>query len=187
MHAQNQTASPGIVAVASRPGHHFSKMLQNEITLIAGRGVEGDGHAGAYVQHRSRVRANPMQPNLRQVHLIPVELFDDVAQAGFTVTSGEMGENVTTRGLDLIHLPRGTRLRLGSDAVVEITGLRNPCSQIDDFQPGLLAQMVGKDEAGNIVRKAGVMSIVIAGGTVRPGDTIRVTLPPEPHVALERV
>lgn len=184
---KNASISASVVAVSSSGEHRFSKTPREVITLIDGIGVEGDAHGGALVKHRSRVRRNPLQPNLRQVHLIPAELFAEVAQAGFTVSPGDMGENVTTQGIDLIHLPRGTRLQLGNDAVVEITGLRNPCSQIDDFQQGLLAQMVSKDEAGNVVRKAGVMSIVIEGGTVRPGDPIRVTLPVEPHVALERV
>lgn len=178
---------PTVCAVSARPGHAFSKTPQESITLVAGIGVEGDGHAGELVQHRSRVRANPHQPNLRQVHLIPTELFAEVAEKGFTVHPGDLGENVTTTGIDLIGLPRGTRLRLGDEAEVEITGLRNPCSQIEDFQPGLLAQVVGKDATGKIVRRAGVMSVVLAGGTVRPGDVIRVTLPPEPHVALDRV
>ena len=178
---------PRIVAVCARPGHHFSKTPREAITLVAGVGVERDGHAGERVQHRSRVRANPDQPNLRQVHLLHEELFEDVAQAGFTVTPGDMGENVTTRGIDLLALPRGTRLRLGDAAEVEITGLRNPCSQIDDFQPGLLAQVVGKDASGRIFRKAGIMGIVLTGGTVRPGDPIRVTFPPEPHERLDRV
>jgi MOSC domain-containing protein YiiM len=178
---------PTVIAVCSQSGHVFSKTPRETIMLLAGIGVEGDAHAGKTVRHRSRVGANPNQPNLRQVHLLPAELFDEVAQAGFTVTPGDLGENVTTRGIDLIALPRGTRLRLGDEAEVEITGLRNPCKQIDDFQPGLLAQVVGKDDAGNIVRKAGVMSVVLTGGTIRPGDPVRVTLPPEPHVPLERV
>ena len=176
-----------VVAVSSRSGHSFSKTPRESITLVAGIGVEGDAHAGETVKHRSRVRANPNQPNLRQVHLIPEELFTELAEAGFTVHAGDLGENVTTSGLDLLALPKGTRLRVGDSAEIEITGLRNPCSQIEDFQPGLLAQVVGKDTDGHIVRKAGVMSIVLTGGTVRPGDPIRVTRPPAPHEALERV
>ena len=176
-----------VVSVSSSGKHAFSKTPREEIRLIAEIGVEGDAHSGVLVKHRSRVKRNPLQPNLRQVHLIAEELFEEVAHAGFTVSAGELGENVTTRGLDLISLPKGTRLRLGDEAVVEITGLRNPCYQIDDFQSDLLAQMVSKDEDGNIIRKAGVMAIVIQGGVVRPGDAIRVTLPAEPHVALERV
>lgn len=176
-----------VIAVCSSREHHFSKTPRDEIRLIADIGVEGDAHSGSLVRHRSRVRRNPLQPNLRQVHLIGSELFDEVRQAGFTVSPGEMGENVTTAGIDLINLPKGTRLRLGRDAVVQITGLRNPCLQIDEFQPGLLAQVAEKDENGTITRKAGIMSIVIATGVVRPGDPIEVTLPPEPHVSLDRV
>lgn len=176
-----------VIAVCSSGEHAFSKTPRERITLIAEIGVAGDAHSGTLVKHRSRVRRNPLQPNLRQVHLLGEELFAEVAHHGFTVKPGDMGENITTSGIDLLHLPKGTRLLLGDEAVVEITGLRNPCSQIDDFQPGLLAQVVGKDEQGDIVRKAGVMSIVITGGEVRPGDPIRVTLPAEPHVALERV
>jgi len=178
---------PTVIAVSSSPDHRFSKTPHEHVTIIAGIGVEGDAHSGTTVKHRSRVRRDPSQPNLRQVHLLHAELFDEVADHGHVVRPGDMGENITTRGIDLLHLPRGTRLQLGADAVVEITGLRNPCSQIEDFQPGLLAHMVGKDADGNIIRKAGVMSIVIQGGIVRPGDDIRVTLPPEPHVALEKV
>jgi len=185
--ARRPPVSPTVIATCRSGEHRFSKTPREAITLIADIGVEGDAHSGALVKHRSRVRRNPLQPNLRQVHLIASELFDEVAEAGFTVRPGDMGENVTTEGIDLIRLPKGTRLWLGDEAAVEITGLRNPCAQIDGFQEGLLAQMVSKDEAGTIIRKAGVMSIVIRGGVVRPGDAIRVTLPPEPHVALERV
>jgi MOSC domain-containing protein YiiM len=173
--------------VSSSDEHRFSKTSREQVTLIAGIGVESDAHSGTTVKHRSRVIRNPDQPNLRQVHLIHAELFDEVADYGHVVRPGDMGENITTRGIDLLHIPKGTRLQLGDDAVVEITGLRNPCYQIDDFQPGLLAHMVSKDDEGNIVRKAGVMSIVISGGIVRPGDVIRVTLPLEPHVPLEGV
>lgn len=179
--------TPTVLAVSAQAGHQFSKTPCEAITLVAGIGVEGDGHAGERVQHRSRVRANPDQPNLRQVHLMAAELFAEVAEAGFTVAPGDLGENITTTGIDLIRLPKGTRLRLGDEAEIEITGLRNPCSQIDDFQPGLLARVVGKDADGHIVRKAGVMSIVLSGGIVRPGDRIHVTLPPKPHQPLERV
>lgn len=179
--------TPTVLAVSARAGHQFSKTPRETITLIAGIGVEGDGHAGERVQHRSRVRANPDQPNLRQVHLMPAELFAEVAEAGFTVEPGDLGENITATGIDLIRLPKGTRLRLGDEAEIEITGLRHPCAQIERFQEGLLAQVVGKDAEGTTVRKAGVMSIVLTGGIVRPGDPIHVTLPPEPHQPLERV
>lgn len=177
----------GVTAVSRSAGHTFSKQAERVIRLLAGLGVEGDAHAGETVKHRSRVRADPTQPNLRQVHLIHAELHDELRAAGFRVEAGELGENVTTRGVDLLALPVGTRLFLGPEAVVELTGLRNPCAQIDHFQPGLLAAVLGRDAEGNVVRKAGVMGIVLAGGEVRPGDAVRVELPPEPHRRLERV
>jgi len=176
-----------VTAVGLSPVHGFSKPLADAIRLLAGLGVEGDAHMGETVKHRSRVKVDPTQPNLRQVHLIQGELHDELAAAGFAVRPGDLGENVTTRGIDLLGLPTGARLRLGAEAVVEITGLRNPCGQIDGFRPGLLKLVVGRDEAGNLVRKAGVMGIVLAGGPVRPGDPITIELPPEPHRPLERV
>lgn len=176
-----------VTAVGLSPIHGFSKPVLDAIRLLAGLGVEGDAHIGVTVKHRSRVRVDPTQPNLRQVHLIQGELHDELAAAGFTVVPGDLGENVTTRGIDLLSLPTGAKLRLGAEAVVEITGLRNPCSQIDGFQQGLLKLVLGRDEAGNLVRKAGVMGIVLSGGTVRPGDPIGIELPPEPHRPLERV
>ncbi|HJX29358.1 MAG TPA: MOSC domain-containing protein [Thermoanaerobaculia bacterium] len=180
--------SGGIVTAVSRsPVHRFSKETEGSIRLLAGLGVEGDAHLGETVKHRSRVRQDPTQPNLRQVHLIHSELHDELRAAGFDVSAGEIGENVTTRGVDLLGLPTGTRLYLGEVAVVEVTGLRNPCSQLDHFQPGLLAAVLGRDEHGNVIRKAGIMGIVLVGGEVRPGDPIQVELPPEPHRPLERV
>lgn len=179
--------TPVVTAVACSPVHGFSKPLCGEIRLLAGLGVEGDAHMGVTVKHRSRVKADPTQPNLRQVHLVHAELHEELAAAGFRVAAGDMGENVTTRGIDLLALPTGARLRLGADAVVEVTGLRNPCAQIDGFQQGLLKAVLGRDEAGNLVRKAGVMGIVLVGGTIRPGDPIAIVLPPEPHRPLERV
>lgn len=178
----------GIVAAVSSNGEYsFTKPNRDSITLLAGLGVEGDVHAGVTVKHRSRVAQDPTQPNLRQVHLIHEELFTDVSREGFEVAPGDLGENITVRGIDLLGLPVGTLLRLGSEAVVEVTGLRNPCLQIDAFQNGLLKQVVGRDEAGNVVRKAGIMSVVKAGGAVHPGDTITVELPAEPHRPLDRV
>ena len=149
--------------------------------------MEGDAHMGATVKHRSRVRRDPTEPNLRQVHLIHSELHDELRERGFHVAPGDMGENVTTRGVGLLALPTGTRLRLGEEAVVEVTGLRNPCSQLDGFQPGLMAAVLDRDEDGALVRKSGVMAVVVAGGVVRPGDAIAVELPAPPHRALERV
>lgn len=179
--------SAAVTAVSSSGEHSFSKPNRDSITLLAGLGVEGDVHAGVTVKHRSRVAKDPTQPNLRQVHLIHRELFGELADQGFTVAAGGLGENITTRGIDLLGLPVGALLRVGDDAVVEVTGLRNPCWQIDNFQQGLLKQVVGRDEEGSIVRKTGVMSIVKEGGVVRPGDTIAVEPPDEPHRPLERV
>jgi MOSC domain-containing protein YiiM len=178
----------GVVAAVSLDGEHrFSKPNAPVIRLLAGLGVEGDAHLGVTVQHRSRVARDPSQPNLRQVHLIHAELHDQLAGAGYTIAAGELGENVTTRGVDLLELPVGTRLHLGERAVVEVTGLRNPCLQINRFQPGLLKQVLGQDEHGEVVRQGGVMSVVLSGGEVRPGDVIRVELPPLPHLPLEVV
>lgn len=168
---------PGVVAVSRDGEHRFSKPVVDEVTLVAGWGIEGDAHAGTTVQHRSRVARDPSQPNLRQVHLIHAELFDEVADAGYTVEPGQMGENVTTRGVDLLGLPTGTLLHLGDEACVRVTGLRNPCQQINDFEPGLLREVLGRADDGSVERKGGVMSVVVTGGTVRPGDCIRVELP----------
>lgn len=176
-----------IVAVSARSGHHFSKTPSLSIRLLRGLGVAGDAHMGETVKHRSRVRRDPTQPNLRQVHLIHAELFEELRVKGFVVQPADLGENVTTEGIDLLALPSGTRLHLGESAVVEITGLRNPCIQIDTFQKGLMAATLDRDIKGNLVRKAGVMSIVISDGEVRPGDAIRVELPAEPHHQLQPV
>ncbi|ALE07929.1 molybdenum cofactor biosysynthesis protein [Arthrobacter sp. ERGS1:01] len=176
-----------MAAVHADDGHRFSKQSVDFLELVAGHGVAGDAHYGTTVQHRSRVRVDPTQPNLRQVHLIHQELFEELAPKGFAVAPGALGENVTTVGLELLALPRGTRLHLGETAVVEVTGLRNPCSQIDDYQRGLLKELVGYDDAGTLVRRAGIMGVVHRGGTVHPGDRIAVELPEEPHEALERV
>lgn len=176
-----------VTAVSRSPRHKFSKQNEMWIRLIEGIGVEGDAHAGERVKHRSRARWNPQLPNLRQVHLMHAELHDELRAAGFDVSAGDMGENVTTRGIDLLSLPTGARLHLGDAAVVEVTGLRNPCVQLDRFQDGLMAATLDHDEHGELVRKAGIMSIVLAGGDVRPGDAIRVELPPEPHTPLKPV
>ena len=173
-----------VTQVARSRGHHFSKKAEAFIRLTAGLGVDGDCHAGVTVKHRSRVAKDANQPNLRQVHLIHSELFEEVRAQGFAVASSELGENITTRGVDLLALPRGTRLRIGIDAIVEITGLRNPCVQIERFQAGLMKALSPKDANGNLVRKSGVMGIVIEGGDVQPGDAIAVELPALPHEAL---
>lgn len=173
-----------IIAVSSRVGHHFSKTPCLGIRLCKGLGVAGDAHMGETVKHRSRVRKDPSQPNLRQVHLMHAELFDELRAKGFVVRPADLGENITTAGIDLLALPVGTRLHLGASAVVEITGLRNPCIQIDNFQKGLMAATLDRDADGNLVRKAGVMGIVLVDGDVRPGDAISVELPAAPHRAL---
>jgi hypothetical protein len=172
----------GIVEAVSRAATHaLGKPNATGIRLVAGLGVEGDAHSGVTVQHRSRVARDPMQPNLREVHLIHAELHDELRAAGFAVGAGQMGENITTRGIDLLALPAGARLHLGEEALVEVTGLRNPCVQLDGLHPGLMAATLGRDADGRLVLKAGVMGVVLVGGHVRPGDSIRVELPPEPH------
>jgi MOSC domain-containing protein YiiM len=176
-----------VIAVSLRKGHHFSKTNSLSIRLLKGLGVDGDAHMGETVKHRSRVAKDPTQPNLRQVHLLHEELFDELQAKAFIVRPGDMGENVTTRGIDLLGLPTGTRLHLGEAVIVEITGLRNPCVQIDRFQQGLMAATLDRDADGNLIRKAGVMGIVLAGGDVRPGDAIKIALPAEPHRRLQPV
>lgn len=180
-------ADPVVIAVASDSEHRFSKPLHGSIRLLAGLGVEGDAHLGVTVKHRSRVRRDPTQPNLRQVHLIHAELIEELRAAGFDVAPGRMGENVTTKGLDLLGLPRGTLLHLGPTAVVEVTGLRNPCAQLDRYQSGLMAAVLDRAPDGALIRKSGVMAIVRAGGEVRPGDAIRVERPAGEYWGLEPV
>lgn len=170
-----------VVAVSRSAVHGFSKQPAPQVELVAGLGVVGDAHAGATVQHLSRVRRDPTQPNLRQVHLLHAELLDRLG-----LQPGELGENVTTRGVDLLGLSEGTRLRLGPEAVVQVTGLRNPCVQIERHREGLLAQVLGRDDAGEVVRQAGVMAVVLVGGAVRPGEPVTVE-PPAVHVPLQRV
>jgi MOSC domain-containing protein YiiM len=172
----------GVVeAVSQRRGHHFSKLPGMWITLLAGLGVEGDAHAGVTVQHRSRVARDPSQPNLRQVHLLHRELLEELEAKGFSVGPGHIGENILTRGIDLLALPADSVLRIGDAARVRVTGLRNPCIQLDRFMPGLMAATLDRDERGGLVRKAGIMAVVLQGGVVRPGDPIEVDLPAEPH------
>jgi MOSC domain-containing protein YiiM len=178
----------GIVTAVSRsPTHSFTKPTADAIRLVAGLGVEGDAHQGVTVKHRSRLERFGHLPNLRQVHLMHAELFDELRGTGFAVAAGQMGENVTTEGVDLLGLPTGARLHLGPDAVVEVTGLRNPCRQLDKLAPGLMAATLARDPQGNLIRKAGIMGIVLEGGEVREGDPIRVDLPPPPHRKLEPV
>ena len=176
-----------MTAVSRSASHSVTKRNEQSVQLLEGLGVEGDAHMGETVKHRSRVARDRTQPNLRQVHLIHAELHDELCAAGFDVSAGEMGENVTTRGVNLLRLPRGTRLHLGRRAVVEVTGLRNPCAQLDRVQKGLMAATLARDQDGNLIRKAGVMGIVVAGGQVRPRDRIRIERPPTPHEPLEPV
>lgn len=176
-----------VMAVSRSTTHMFTKLNQESIQLLPGLGVQGDSHMGRTVQHRSRVAVDPSQPNLRQVHLIHAELHDELRSAGFAVSAGQMGENITTRGINLLDLPTGTLLHIGNKAVVELTGLRNPCAQLNQFQPGLMAAVLDRDENDKLIRKAGVMSIVVIGGEVIPGDLIQIELPPKPHQSLDRV
>ena len=179
---------PGrVIAVSYSAKHSFSKPNGASITLLAGLGVQGDAHCGATVKHRSRVAQDPTQPNLRQVHLIHSELFTELATKGFAVKAGQLGENITTEGVDLLALPVGTELRVGAEVVLRLTGLRNPCTQIDKFQRGLMSAVLDRSPEGKLIRKSGVMSVVLSGGVVRAGDEIRIQLPAEPHRELERV
>jgi MOSC domain-containing protein YiiM len=184
----NESAIKGVVTAVSRSATHtLTKPNHDAIRLIEARGVEGDAHYGVTVKHRSRVARDPSSPNLRQVHLIHAELHDELRAAGFSVADGAMGENITTRNIDLLALPTGTLLRFGDAAVVEVTGLRNPCTQLNTLAPGLMDATLSHDAQGRLIRKAGIMAIVRAGGDVRPGDPIHVELPPPPHRPLEPV
>ncbi len=177
-----------VTAVSVSAGHTMTKPAADANRLLEGRGVEGDAHNGTTVKHRSHARRDPAKPNLRQVHLIHSELHDELAAQGFPgLQPGQMGENVTTQGVDLLGLPVGTKLRLGDDAIVEVTGLRNPCAQLDGIRPGLMKATLDRDGEGNVVMKSGIMGVVLAGGEVRPGDLIGIELPPEPHVRMQKV
>ncbi|WP_016698216.1 MOSC domain-containing protein [Actinoalloteichus spitiensis] len=173
-----------VVAVSRSATHTFTKPAQRSIRLLPGLGVEGDAHAGTTVRHRSRVAKDPTRPNLRQVHLIGQELLSELGDLGYRVAPGELGENVTTSGIDLLALPTDTLLVFPGGAAVRVTGLRNPCHQINRFRPGLLGEVIGKDERGEVVRRAGIMGVVARGGEIRPGDAITVDLPAAPHSPL---
>ena len=181
------TVQGTVVAVARDDRHRFSKTTVPQIEVIAGEGVSGDAHRGVTVQHRSRVAVDPTQPNLRQMHLIAAELFAELKEKGFEIGPADLGENVATAGIDLLALPRSTRLHMGDDVVIEVTGLRNPCSQIERFGPGLLAAVLDRGPNNELIRKAGIMAIVITGGLLHPGDPIRVQFPTPPYLPLERV
>ena len=178
----------GIVkSVSKSKTHTFSKINCDKIVLLRGLGVEGDAHSGRTVKHRSRVAKDPSQPNLRQVHLIHSELFGELKGKGFTILSGEIGENITTEGIELLALPKGTILEIGESAKIEVTGLRNPCKQLDALQNGLMKAVLDTDNEGNLIRKADIMGIVLEGGEVKIGDVIKIKLPPKPYIKLERV
>ncbi len=172
---------PKIVSLSKSAQHSFSKTTCKSLTLIEGEGVEDDAHRGTLVKHRSRVKASPTAPNLRQVHLIHYELIAQLQKSGFDIQAATMGENITTEGIDLLSLPRGTQLEIGENALIQITGLRNPCKQLDNYQQGLTAAVLAKDNKGNLIRKAGIMGIVLRGADISVGDSIKVILPPEPY------
>ncbi|KQU52656.1 molybdenum cofactor biosysynthesis protein [Bosea sp. Leaf344] len=176
-----------VVSVSAEPGHGFSKTPRAAITLLPGLGVEGDAHCGATVRHRSRVAADPLQPNLRQLHLFPAEWLEALDARGFDLAPGGLGENLLTRGLDLLALPTGTLLRFSQGPLVAVTGLRNPCRQIEAYRQGLLAAVLDRDAEGAVVLKAGIMAVILEGGVIAPGDSIGLSLPPEPHRKLQRV
>jgi MOSC domain-containing protein YiiM len=175
-----------VIAVSSSPTHTMSKPNQQSIRLLSGLGVENDAHQGVTVKHRSRVKQDPMQPNLRQVHLIHSELHDELLRKGFELTPGQMGENITTKNIDLLGLPRHTKLHIG-EAIIEVTGLRNPCTQLDGIHQGLMTAVLDRDDEGNLIRKAGIMTVVLQSGEIKPGDDIKVELPAKPYQRLERV
>jgi MOSC domain-containing protein YiiM len=176
-----------VIHISLGGAHTFTKKPVSSARFLEGLGLEGDVHAGRTVKHRSRVAVDPTQPNLRQVHLIQSELLAELVQAGYEVSAGRLGENVLTEGIDLLSLPAGTRLALGRDVVLELTGLRNPCAQLNDVGPGLMQRLAHRDDEGRLHRRAGVMAIVITTGDAKEGDMIEITLPPEPHVAMDRV
>ena len=176
-----------VIALHRSAVHNFSKQPETSLNLLQGLGIEGDAHMGATVKHLSRVAADPNQPNLRQVHLLHAEMIDEICGKGFSIKPGDVGENITTHGIDLINLPRHTRLHVGSSVILSVTGLRNPCAQLDNFQAGLTQAFLGKTSDGKLIRKSGVMAIVLEGGAIHQGDEIRVEMPSQPHLALERV
>ena len=176
-----------VIAVSRSKTHSFSKPTCPSIHLIEGLGVEGDAHSGKTVKHRSRVAIDPSQPNLRQVHLIHSELHEELNAQGFDVAPGILGENITTKGIDLLGLPRDSLLHIGDKAVIQITGLRNPCKQIEAYQKGLLSAVLDRTPDGELIRKSGVMAIILTGGHIKPNDTIRIQRPEKPFHKLDRV
>lgn len=186
-HGADMVAEPKVIAVGRSAQHEFSKASEASIDLVEGLGVEQDCHNGVTVQHLSRMKIQPSPANLRQVHLIHSELFDEMREAGHVILPQQLGENITTQNVDLLNLPTGTLLRLGDQATVEVTGLRNPCAQIENFQSGLQSKLVVRDAEGKLVRKCGIMSVVKTGGRVDAGCHIKVELPDKPHKPLRVV
>lgn len=178
---------PNVESLSKDDQHNFSKQCVEALTLLEGLGVEGDAHCGSTVKHRSRVKADPTQPNLRQVHLIQAELLEELQERGFDVSAGSLGENILTREIDILALPKDSILTIGETAQLKVTGLRNPCSQLDNYQKGLTRAVLDRDKQGNLIRKAGVMSVVLCGGEVKIGDPIKIKLPPKPHQKLEKI
>jgi MOSC domain-containing protein YiiM len=178
---------PEVKSVSARGGHGLGKHVCAEIEVIAGQGVKGDAHCGVTVKHRSRVAKDPSQPNLRQVHLIHAELLDELATRGFSVGPGELGENVLTRGVDLLALSAGTKMLFPSGAVLQITGLRNPCVQINGHSPGLMNALLDRADDGSLIRKGGVMAIVLSAGHICAGDSVTFLSSDGPHQSLEPV
>jgi len=176
-----------VISLSKNDKHQFSKRNCGSLFFIEGLGIEGDAHCGKTVQHLSRIKKNPTQPNLRQVHIIHCELLAELREQGFKVEAGSLGENILTQGIDVLSLPKNTRLKLGKEVILKVTGLRNPCSQLDNYQQGLTKAVLDKDKHGNLIRKAGIMATVEKGGTVFVNDSIEVKLPNEPHEALECV
>ncbi|MBJ7553228.1 MOSC domain-containing protein [Marinomonas spartinae] len=176
-----------VVSLSKDKVHQFSKKVVDSLSILEGLGVEGDAHCGKTVKHRSRVAVDPAQPNLRQVHLIHSELLDELQNKGFDVTAGTMGENILTEGIDLLSLPQNTLLKIGKDVELRVTGLRNPCAQLDNYQEGLTKAVLDRNEKGELIRKAGIMTVVVRSGVVTLQDAIEVILPPKPHLPLERV
>jgi MOSC domain-containing protein YiiM len=169
-----------VVSVNSDDAHRFSKIARQSVRLVEGHGIEGDAHAGRFVQHRHQAKKAPRAPNRRQVHLVQSELFEEMRRLGFVIAPGDLGENITTVGIDLLALPLGAQLHLGESAVVELTGLRTPCALIDKFKTRLKRAMIVRTPHG-VTFRAGVLGIVTSSGDLRPGDLVRAELPASRH------
>ena len=116
-----------------------------------------------------------------------MEILSELNDKGFSVIPGELGENITTQGIDLLSLPQGCQLHIGKTTIIELTALRNPCVQIENFQTGMLKEVISKDKQGKIMRKLGMMGVVLSGGHVQPNDEITIQLPEQPHKSLEYI